>query len=199
MDALYDKMVDRYYDRIKKFIRYHLRRNSFINSDDLADDLTQDVFLLAWKKLDRLPLDHDDKYMTWWLFRLARDSIHLYKRTYRRKLKPLLNVDFENPFFDDEGGERIPLRVLEIQADPSPDAENYLQLSESFSEVVSAMTNLSPFQREVLILRYLHGFKFSEIAQQLGSTSDSVRVTSRHALIRLRDYFYITAASLSLT
>lgn len=53
-------------------------------------------------------------------------------------------------------------------------------------ELVALLNNLTPRQREVLLLRIADGLTAEEAAQQLGSTPGAVRVTQHRALNKLR-------------
>ena len=54
---------------------------------------------------------------------------------------------------------------------------------------------LPPQQKEALILRTTEGFSYKEIAQVLGTSEGSVRVSYHHAIRKLREHFEVRPAA----
>ena len=52
-----------------------------------------------------------------------------------------------------------------------------------------AMEQLSPTDRELVVLRFLHGTSYEELADQLGPTPHRVRALCSKAVGRLRKQF----------
>lgn len=71
--------------------------------------------------------------------------------------------------------------------DPSPGALERLIDAERTSAVLAALASLEPEKRELLLLRYDAGLRFSEIAEVLGLAEPAVRQRASRALRELRD------------
>jgi RNA polymerase sigma-70 factor, ECF subfamily len=128
---------------------------------DQAKDLTQAVFANVWIKQDRLPAVEN---MTGYLLISTRNlarDMAEKKETRRRR---------ETDFYFRRG---------EVER---PDDTNVL---------TRALRSLNPFQRRVFVLKYMHGMKFTEIAERIGGNIGTVN----NCLIVARDRF-IKALSL---
>ena len=70
---------------------------------------------------------------------------------------------------------------------PLPDHACEAVLDESLdARLVAALRQLTPEQREVVVLRIALGYSAEEVARQLGTTAGAVRVTQHRALAKLR-------------
>jgi RNA polymerase sigma factor (sigma-70 family) len=135
-----------------------------VGDRELAADLLQDTFQEALTTRGRL-LSADNREA--WLFGIARNRA---LRSFRRR----------------ERLERA-LRRIGVPAEVSddPDAVAVFDL---------LRRTLAPDDRALVLLRYLHGFETSELAEATGLTPDAVRQRLWRARARLR-----TAAGLSDT
>jgi RNA polymerase sigma-70 factor, ECF subfamily len=117
------------------------------NRED-ALDLTQDVFLKAYQNLRKL---EDPSRFAPWLYRIAHNEAYslFRKRRPEAELPP-----------DSREGEAEP--DIEVAA-AGPVFPIELTLA-----VTSALNRLSPDQREAVVLKIYHGFKFEEMAEILG-------------------------------
>jgi RNA polymerase sigma-70 factor (ECF subfamily) len=85
------------------------------------------------------------------------------------------------------GATRGASEVEPLLPDPSPGALERLIDAERASAVLAALASLAPEKRELLLLRYDEGLRFSEIAQVLGLAEPAVRQRASRALRELRD------------
>jgi RNA polymerase sigma-70 factor, ECF subfamily len=124
-----------------------------------AQDAVADVFLIAWRRLDKLP---DGDAARVWLYATARKVIANQRRSSRRRVAL---------------HERLTLEAASaLQASPS-DREDEL--------VHEALRRLGPRDREVLLLAEWEGLTPAQIATVLGSPA----VTARGRLHRARRRF----------
>lgn len=134
---------------------------------DVADDLAQEVFRRAWQARDRYrEQGHERAYLLTIADRLACD------RARRKGIE--LTVDAEA------------WRSLEPAADESSPDEELLR-QEMSAELTFALSQLSPMQRRVLMLRFYGEMEFAQIAQTVGCPLGTVLSHCRRGLVALRN------------
>jgi RNA polymerase sigma-70 factor (ECF subfamily) len=101
-----------------------------------AEDLAQDVFVAAWRSLDRF---REDSSFSTWLFAIARNSSIDWSR--RRAVRPSTTPLHEQ---------------RSLVAAPAATREG--------GDALAAMAELSPPLREALLLREIQGLSYDEIA-----------------------------------
>jgi RNA polymerase sigma-70 factor (ECF subfamily) len=143
--------------------RYHARLLFYLakmlGETHRAEDALQEVWLDAWRGLPRLA-----EAGAWraWLYRIARDRAN---RELRRRRLPTSNLE-----------------SVEVAGDAAEDefsAEELLQVQE-------AIDRLSPEQREAVLLRYVEGMSYDEIASVAGCQVGTVRSRLHYAKLTLR-------------
>lgn len=130
-----------------------------------AEDLVAETFLRAWQARHRFGGD-DDAALDWLLQIARRLVIDAHRRQQHRDHAPASALDdlsIADQPLDEQTIRRDQLRVLHAQLAHLPDE-----------------------QREMLVLRYLVGWRVNEIAMHLGITENNVSVTIRRTLARLR-------------
>lgn len=137
-------------------------------SEDV-EDITCDTFMRAWNGRDRFHGDGHDALC--WLFTIAR---HLVIDEHRRdKTRP------QNTYLDDANIEAI---FLSNQVSPEEQAGN----CEQYRHLWQIMQNLPDNKREILILRYVLGWKVIQIAKYLHKEDNTVTVYIRRCLEQIR-------------
>jgi RNA polymerase sigma-70 factor, ECF subfamily len=127
-----------------------------------AEDLTAETFLRAWKARHRFEGDLDSAIG--WLLRIAkRLVIDGYRRS--RHATPDLPPG--------------------LQAETTP--EQIALQDEQKNTLHTLMANLTQEQREILSLRYMLGWRVSEIANYIGATENNVSVMIYRTLSKLRE------------
>jgi len=126
-----------------------------------AEDLTAQVFLKAWEAMPRyqwreVPFSH-------WLMRLARNAVIDHFRAKRPK------ADL------DEGL---------VSQEPDPQSQ-YLQ-KETATRLESAIRRLPEEQRAVIVLRFIEGMDYAQVAGIIGKSHGALRVIQHRALAALR-------------
>lgn len=130
-----------------------------------AEDLTAETFAKAWKARDRF--QGDEAAALGWLFTIARRlAIDRYRRAAGRDTPD--DLDEHDP--------------------PSPDVlpEDAALLHEQRRTLWRLMQSLPPEPREMLVLRYVLGWRVGEIASRFRMAENSVSVALRRALARLQ-------------
>jgi len=140
-------------------LAYFLRRTD----SDSAYEGTEDVYLVAWRKIAAVP-DGDDALA--WLYGVARRVLSNQRRGSTRRA-------------------RLTRRLLGVQP-PTPD-EVEPQVIRHFEqqEVISAMAGLSASDREVIRLAYWEDLPHAHISDILGCSVGAVDVRLHRAVRRL--------------
>lgn len=124
-----------------------------------ADDLTQDVFLVAWQRLEQL---RDPSRFGPWVLQCARNRCRDHHR--RESTSPRSSGD-------------APLDRMHVSMPPRPEA----------LEALLAIQRLPPSYRETLLMRLVEGMSGPQIAEKTGLTPRSVRVNLHRGLKLLRE------------
>ncbi len=173
----FELLVTMYQDRIYA-LSYQLTGN---HAD--AQDLAQNVFIKAYRALPGFRNEAD--FGTW----LHRITVNLSINE-RRKKKPEVHLD--NPVQTLEG--EMPRLVASDAETPEEAYEN-----KEFRDIVqSALKQLSPEHRTVLVLREVQGFSYDEIANMLDCSLGTVksrinrgRQTLKEKIIQMADRYGI--------
>lgn len=129
-----------------------------------AEDVVGDVFLVAWRRLDDVPVDVSDARA--WLFGVARKVI---LNTRRRE----------------DRHQAVAVRLSEVRHDPA-DVGQHPDLVASMVDVASAWPLLSGTDRESLGLAVLDGLNGPEAAAVLGISPTAFRLRLSRARRMLR-------------
>jgi RNA polymerase sigma-70 factor (ECF subfamily) len=134
-------------------LHYFLRR--ILGETNTIEDVLQDTWLQAFRGLPTLA---DAGAFRTWLYRIARDRAY---REFRRRSPPVqLREDSE-----------------EVQ---EPDERNDFP-AESIEQVHAALERLGREHREVLVLRFLEGMSYEDIARVTGCPLGTVRSRIHYA------------------
>lgn len=130
-----------------------------------VEDLTAETFMRAWQARDRF--DGDESAALGWLLKIAR---RLVIDAHRRQ------------------GVRGTPEPLEESAFAAPlgNSEEQVIVNEQMQALWTSLHTLSVEQREMLVLRYLLGWRVNAIAKHLSLNENTVSVTIRRALAKLR-------------
>jgi RNA polymerase sigma-70 factor (ECF subfamily) len=127
-------------------LRYYLRK--MLGGAEAAEDALQEVWLDAFRGITRL---NDAGAFPAWIYRLARDRAF---RDLRRRRS------------------HVPLQDFDVVDEASDEAEFS---AEDAARIHEALDTLAPEHREVLVLRFLEGLTYEEIAGVVGCQVGTVR------------------------
>jgi RNA polymerase sigma-70 factor, ECF subfamily len=140
-----------------------------VGSEQDADDVVQDVFLKAFRQLDRF--EARANFGTW-LYRIAVNcSLDLLRQ------KPRRGVELEPE------DEQEPASDAEVQASP----ERLAYSAEVQSRVSQALGTLSPAERAAFLLRHFEGHSIEEIGRVLGLRTSATKHTVFRAVRKMRE------------
>ncbi|HET7233414.1 MAG TPA: sigma-70 family RNA polymerase sigma factor [Longimicrobium sp.] len=128
---------------------------------DVAEDAAQEAFV---RLMERPPAPGETRA---WLFRVGTNAAWMALRT-RGRRKRLL----------DAAPERVPLG----DAPPAPDVQ--AESAETRARVRAALEGLSERDRTILLMQQ-EGFRYREIAEAVGTTTQSVGTMIARALTKL--------------
>ncbi len=154
----FDQLVERYQRDVYR-ICYR-----YVNNHEDANDMAQEVFLKAWKALDRF---RGDSAFSTWLYRIAVNTC----LNFRAARKPPA----------DELTETLP----DVKG---PGMVDRLDRDAQARRVRDAVARLPEKQRATLILKIYQDLTHEEVASILGSTVGTVKANLFHALANLRKH-----------
>ena len=156
-ETLFRLVFDEHYESIS---RYCHRRLSAAD----ANDVTAEVFTVAWRKIDHMPVG--DEALPW-LYGVARNEVRTSQRSVRRflRLKTKLGGQAQYP---ESGPETIIVRNIEQ------------------GELLTALAKLTVEDQEVLRLRAYERLTHPQIAVVLGCSVEAAKKRSVRAMKRLR-------------
>ena len=154
--SAYGELVERHQARI------YATLVKIVGDPDQALDLTQDAFVRAWEQLTGF---EGRSAFTTWLYRiavrLAYDDLARGRR--RQSLEPGIAV-----------------------VDPAEAPDALAEREDNAAELRARIEDLPPLQRAVVTMRAYDELPYREIAEILGTTENSARVSFHHAITRLR-------------
>jgi RNA polymerase sigma-70 factor (ECF subfamily) len=132
---------------------------------EAVEDLTAETYLRAWR--GRARFAGDEQAALRWLLRIARN---LVIDSYRREQ---IRPQTEKTQMPDLPSEK---------AGP----EDQVLIAEQIQLLLKALTRLPAQQREMVVLRFVLGWRVKDIAEHLGLVQNTVSVNLQRTLRRLR-------------
>ena len=153
--ALYDIYVEQIY----RFVLFR------VGDEQTAEDLTSQVFLKAWDNLSSYQIR--GLLFRAWLFRIARNSVIDYYRTYK---------------------ETTPLEPSALtKPDPAAEVADQVEQQLQAEELRLALQQLTEDQRQVLTLRFIEGLSTEEVANVMGKRQGAIRALQMRGLQALAE------------
>jgi RNA polymerase sigma-70 factor (ECF subfamily) len=153
----FGRLYDMHVDRVYRHIYYRVG-----NQAD-AEDLTQQVFIKAWQAIDRYKRKATP--FVAWLMTISHNLVVDFYRTKKDK---------------------VHLEAEVLANDPASNPERAAEASFEQQRLQRAILQLRGDEQQVVILRFIEGFKFAEIASLLNKKEGNIRVILHRALIKLR-------------
>lgn len=158
-------LVDRYYGPLTRHLTYRL------GDPELGADFAQDVFLDAFRHLERFDGQHP---FAGWLYGIANKRLLMHWR--RQRLRGFVSLDW-----------------LTGASQATPPALQQTDGSELFHEqeiLLHVFAGLTPPLREALLLHSLDGFTAPEIAGILGISRPAAERRISRAKEQFRQYYH---------
>ena len=134
-----------------------------LNGED-AKDAAQEVFIRLHRTLSRFD---EEKDLGPWLYRL---TVNVCRDVLRR------------------GKRNVSLDIVSDSADAAPDPEQSAVAAQQYRIVLDALQELSPREREAVVLCDLEGRSTEEVAEILGSSETTVRSQLSTGRVKMKNY-----------
>lgn len=136
----------------------------FLLNREAARDAAQEVFLRLYQKIGTI---HEDKDLGPWLYRTTANICFDLQRRAKNNL---------------------PLDVAADAASLEYDPEQNASARQQKECVLAALKELSPRERQAIVLRDLEGYSTAEVANLLGSTEATVRSQISTGRVKMRHF-----------
>ncbi len=146
---------------------------SRVQEADAVEDIMQNIALALVRQRDALK---DISQVGAWLYQVAVRQIMMYRRTTGRRR------NFEN---------RLAAQVTERTA-AAPDPVASVLAAEKQEAVREAVGKLSELDRQVLMLKYVEGWTYRQLAEMLGVSEDTIEYRLLKARRRLKSLLRTT-------
>lgn len=135
---------------------------------DRAEDVMQDCYLRAWKSAGGYS-EHRGPVIAWLTTLVRNRAIDVIRQ--------------------EQGGPQVTgwdENLCTQLADPAPQIEETLAISQEFEQISASLTRLSAGERRSIELIYLGGFSVPEVAKQLSVPLGTAKSWVRRGLLKLR-------------
>lgn len=161
----FNLLVERYLSAVYGFLY------RYVNNSPDAEDLAQEVFVKAWRHINRY--DQTKKFKTW-LFAIAKNTaLDFLKKKKTLAFSDLVTPEGDNPAIDN-------------LTDPAPLPDDLFDRANLAETLKVALSKLPASYQQVLELYYHEDLNLREIAEILGASVDTIKSRHRRALIMLR-------------
>lgn len=141
-----------------------------------ADDLLQELYLIVWRKIDRV---HPDALISY----LNATTRNLCLRHLDRSGTTSAPTPYSDEYLEDTQSDREPLFAADSLADPAVASADRDQVARLAAALHS---ELDDQEREAVVLRYYQGLKLDEVAAALEVSKATVKRVISRALDKLR-------------
>jgi RNA polymerase sigma factor (sigma-70 family) len=152
---------------IKKYqekVYWHVRRLVIDHED--TNDIVQDVFVKAWKSLDRF---RSESGLFTWLYRIATNEALTFLKNKKRR------------FF-------LPWQDVENTLAQKMESDAYFNGDEIQKKLQRAILSLPEKQRIVFNLRYYDELKYEEMSKVLDTSEGALKASYHHAAKKIEEY-----------
>ena len=165
----FTELYDQYVDRVYSFV---YRR---VSHKQTAEDLTSQTFIKAWENINKF--NSSKGAFSSWIFTIAKNNIIDHYRKHKE------NYALEN-FFDLSSGE---------------DVEKQSGLRHELEQIKKYLDQLSPEQKEIIIMRVWDDLSFKDIAEILSKNEAAVKMNFYRGMQKLQKEFAVVAMILLIT
>jgi RNA polymerase sigma-70 factor, ECF subfamily len=152
------QMFDFFFEKLRRFAYYQT------GDLDRAQDIAAEVIKTAIENIDRF--EDRGGMLNAWLYGIARNLVLRYQR--ERGLRQEVSFDDVPPITSSEQPEEEVIR----------DA--------GYSELYRAISRLPAEQREVIVLRYIEGYRTKTVAMIIGKNPGTARQIQHRAILALK-------------
>lgn len=154
----FETLIMKYQDNIYGFLY-----KSTLSKED-TEDIMQEVLIKAFKNLYKLENKCNFYH---WLFKITINTMNSHFKN-RKNSALQLDESYEN-----------------IKCDEKYTPESMLEIKEQSKELFKRLNILKEDQRNIVLLKFVHGFSYKEIAEILDIKEDTVRMKAFRAKKKL--------------
>lgn len=153
----FGRIYDALFDRIYKFVYFR------VSTHEETEDITEEAFLKVWNKIKT----YKDVGISFeaWVYRIAHNTLIDYYRT--KKTEESIDNHWD-------------------LADDKPTPEDLFLKNQLLQDVYDSLKGIKENYAEVVVLKYVNGLDYSEIAEILSKPQDQVRVLLSRAIKTLK-------------
>ena len=144
-----------------------------IQNEEIARDILQDTFMKLAQHAHRYD---SSSRLNAWLYTIARNRSTDYLRKRKHQMMSL-----DAPINGEDS-----LSLHHLLKDDAVEASERAEHQEFLVKLDQALQAINPDQREIFLLRNIHGLKFNEIAETLSVSENTVKSRMRYALESLK-------------
>ena len=170
LEALYDRYAGPVFS-----LAMHILRDP-----GAAEEVSQDAFFNVWRRASSYRPDRGN--VRAWLFSIVHHRTIDEVRRRRRRAQNVVLYDVD---------------LINQPDENTPDPASYATLQFQREKIKTALSDLRPEQRDVVMLAYYGGLTHSEIAERLQQPLGTVKTRMRLALKKLREILGPQARELS--
>ncbi|KKP36682.1 hypothetical protein A2483_05130 [Candidatus Peregrinibacteria bacterium RIFOXYC2_FULL_33_13] len=152
-------LFDEYKDKIYRFIYFKTQHK------ETAEDLLSQTFIKALEHINQINIKKGS--FKNWIYTIARNNV----TDFYRKYKEMKNID---DVWDLDNGINL-----------KDEVDNYVLIE----NVKDYMRELTPEQREIIMLRVWNDFSFSQIAEISGKSEASCKMMFKRSLEKIKNNF----------
>jgi RNA polymerase sigma-70 factor (ECF subfamily) len=162
----------------RKLVERHQRRAfaiaiGLVRDESDAHEIVQEAFLRVFRGLEAF--EGGSSFFTW-LYRIVSNlSIDVMRKPSRRETEAL------DPAWLDDGIDQ-PLIARIDGADP----EDAVRRAEIYARIESALSDLPPYHRGVILMREVEGMSYEEMAEAMGVSKGTIMSRLFHARRKLQ-------------
>lgn len=145
----------------QKRIYYHIRK--IVLDHDDADDIMQNVFMKAFRALDKF---REDSKISTWLYKIATNESITFLNTKKKRLL-------------------IPLGDVQNQLSQNLESDSYFTGDQIQMKLQQAILTLPEKQRLVFNLKYFEEMKYEEMSEILGTSVGALKASFHHAVKKI--------------
>ena len=159
-DIAFNRIILKYQEKIY----WHIRR-MVLDHDD-ADDILQEVFIKAWKGLDKF---REESKLYTWLYQIASNESLTYLKKKKRRF--FLNVD-----------------DVENELENSFKNEQFFSGDEIQEKLQKALLQLPEKQRIVFNMKYYDEIKYEDMSEILKTSVGALKASYHHAVKKIESF-----------
>jgi RNA polymerase sigma-70 factor (ECF subfamily) len=167
-EAAFEVIVDRYLKPLYNFAF------QMVGDAHAAEDITQEVFVKVWKHISSF--DHSKKFSTW-IYAIAKNAAYDY-------LKKKKSIPFSA--FENEDGNNV---LDSLEDESILHSHTLLQKMDDAKSAQEFLDSLSPQLKTIFLLLHKEGFSLVEVADIMGTPTNTIKSKYRRALMSLRNLY----------